>query len=329
MKVSQFSVSDVTNSVSSDDLWRSALLDPAQDVLSRPKKDFRSDLVRIGFDIFCRQQTPTPTQAEALDRLAEMLEWIHTGSLIIDDIQDDSSVRRGAVALHKIYGVPTALNVGNWMYFESLSRIHDLDLGDSLKLKILGLTHRVMSLAHRGQALDLAANMLKIPRISIPSITSKSHEMKSGALVALSLQLGALVANPEVNLHVLENLGVKLGVSLQRFDDLGNLKFGSEDPKALEDLRLGRPSWVWMYLALQENVDDFDDFREAVRALPQQSHLEELTHKIELKPRAYAEALRLHREIELDLFESLHHEGSSRALLQLKQMTEKIAHAYQ
>ena len=46
-----------------------------------------------------------------------MFEIIHAGSMIVDDIEDDSSERRGAPAVHRLHGLPLALNAGNWMYF--------------------------------------------------------------------------------------------------------------------------------------------------------------------------------------------------------------------
>jgi hypothetical protein len=46
-----------------------------------------------------------------------VVESLHAGSLIVDDIEDDSDLRRDAATLHRIYGVPVALNAGNWLYF--------------------------------------------------------------------------------------------------------------------------------------------------------------------------------------------------------------------
>ena len=44
-------------------------------------------------------------------------EFIHNGSLVIDDIEDNSDLRRGKPCLHKIYGSDIAINVGCFMYF--------------------------------------------------------------------------------------------------------------------------------------------------------------------------------------------------------------------
>jgi geranylgeranyl pyrophosphate synthase len=44
-------------------------------------------------------------------------ELIHTGSLIIDDIQDQSELRRGRPSLYRTYGIDVAINAGNTLYF--------------------------------------------------------------------------------------------------------------------------------------------------------------------------------------------------------------------
>jgi hypothetical protein len=46
-----------------------------------------------------------------------VVEFIHAGSLVVEDIEDGSRIRRGRVALHVRYGMPVALNAGNWLYF--------------------------------------------------------------------------------------------------------------------------------------------------------------------------------------------------------------------
>lgn len=50
-------------------------------------------------------------------RFAATTEIIHNGTLMVDDVEDDSEVRRNKECVHKIFGVDVALNTGNFMYF--------------------------------------------------------------------------------------------------------------------------------------------------------------------------------------------------------------------
>lgn len=308
-------------------VWNDSLYAPVEGFLSRPRKDFRSELVRIGFALH-RKSEMTVEQSLALSGLCDVLEWVHSGSLIIDDIQDDSVERRGSLTIHRIYGMPKALNAGNWMYFKALESIHRLPLSAELQLRLLQSAHIVMAKAHQGQALDLGADLLSVPQSEVSQIVEASHLMKSGALVALAIQFGALVADVNVDLEQLDHLGAELGASLQRFDDLGNIRFGSEDPKALEDLKLRRPSWLWSVVSEVANENEWNQFRAAVSLLPQESTLQCFLESNNYKNKAKLKALALHKTL-TDKFQILYSKISDEeALEELLTLTEKIAHAY-
>src|SRR5262249_11737851 len=70
-----------------------ALLAPLQDFLGHPGKAIRAQLVEAGYAL-ARALEPA-ARAGGCAGLAECVELIHAGSLIVDDIQDDSRVRRG------------------------------------------------------------------------------------------------------------------------------------------------------------------------------------------------------------------------------------------
>ncbi len=65
-----------------------------------------------------------------------LIELIHNGTIIIDDIEDDSSIRRGKPCLHRIYGEDISINVGNALYFIPLKVIVDSDFDISTKGKV-------------------------------------------------------------------------------------------------------------------------------------------------------------------------------------------------
>ena len=57
------------------------------------------------------------SNTENLYKLSMLLELPHSGSLIIDDIEDGALKRRGAPAIHLIYGIDSSINTANLIYF--------------------------------------------------------------------------------------------------------------------------------------------------------------------------------------------------------------------
>jgi len=88
--------------------WDSALVDALRDFLLRPGKEFRAELVRASWVLGGGSGDPP-------GELPMIVELLHAGSLIVDDIEDGSVARRGQPALHLRHGLPTALNAGNWL----------------------------------------------------------------------------------------------------------------------------------------------------------------------------------------------------------------------
>ena len=59
----------------------------------------------------------------------DVVEMLHTASLLVDDVQDDSEMRRGNPVAHKIYGIATTINSANFVYFKALDRLQSLPEG--------------------------------------------------------------------------------------------------------------------------------------------------------------------------------------------------------
>jgi geranylgeranyl pyrophosphate synthase len=117
-------------------LLSETLVDPLNDFFSRPSKNVRGKLLEIGFCLGSagRISSLTSAERELCRNLSEILEAIHAGSLIVDDIQDGSRLRRGQETLHLRYGMPVALNAGNFLYFLPLQRLSELGLEPGLEL---------------------------------------------------------------------------------------------------------------------------------------------------------------------------------------------------
>jgi geranylgeranyl pyrophosphate synthase len=226
-----------------DGRWEDALLAPVNDILSRPGKAIRARLVDAGYALV-RPGHKAPAAAAAL------VEILHAGSLVIDDIEDDSKVRRGGKTIHRVHGVPKALNAGNWMYFLAVRQIEELELDSEATLALYRLVNRTLLDCHRGQALDLGLRVGEVSQSEVPTLVAETSLLKTGALTSLACALGALVAGgTDVQVAAIERFGRELGLALQQLDDLGNLGGKGPASKRHEDLRNRRLTWPWAWAA--------------------------------------------------------------------------------
>ena len=252
------------------ELLSAGLEAPVSSFLSTPGKSFRAELVAISFEL-AGGRGPCP------DRLAAIVEVLHAGSLIIDDIEDGSSSRRGAPALHLSHGLPVALNAGNWMYFWALGLIEQVAASPELELTMHRWVHRTLLRCHHGQALDLTSNVYRIPRAELASA-----ELKTGALMELSAVLGGLGAGATPALvDELAHFGRSMGVALQMLDDVGGIVSEQRCHKGHEDLLLARPTWPWAWLSAELPEASFEQLRQRGRQVEQRElHPEQLACRV-------------------------------------------------
>ncbi len=235
--------------------WAKALYQPVADFVARPGKEFRASLVTTSYQLAGGKGQCPPA-------LPMIVEILHAGSLIVDDIQDQSTMRRGRPALHLEYGLPVALNAGNWMYFWAFSLVEGLGLDDRVQLSLMRWMSRTLLACHHGQGLDLTARMQDLAQSQVPSLVSASTQLKTGALMELAAVLGAVAAGAdEHTVAELSRFGRRLGVALQMLDDVGGLVSERRVHKGHEDLIHGRPTWPWAWLASELSATDYGELR--------------------------------------------------------------------
>jgi geranylgeranyl pyrophosphate synthase len=273
------------------DIFSCSLFSPLESFFANSGKNIRPKMVELGLRLSLDQENDhfIELMSEKLNIASSIIEAIHAGSLIIDDIQDQSVVRRNLPTMHLKHGVPLALNAGNWLYFWALEQLKHLELkagkGQRLLFEILNL----MTRAHYGQALDLGVKIDQLDQGRVKDLSMASMKLKTGSLFSLALLLGEAL-NPAVEeLGELSDYGVKLGLALQAYDDIGNfLKQKSDSPsKRHEDLILRRPTWVWAEASLL-SAEVYKEFIKAVEELPEEKRLNEWIDKNDF----YAELIR-------------------------------------
>jgi geranylgeranyl pyrophosphate synthase len=246
--------------------WDKALGDIARDILSRPSRQFRARMCALAWRM-------ADGAGEVPPALPFLIEVVHAGSLIVDDIEDGSRERRGGPCLHLLHGTALALNAGTWMYFWALEQVQKVPVEARLREELRRALLDTMYSCHLGQSLDLSVAVGALPRDAVYRTVATTTALKTGALMELAARLGALAAGalPE-RVEALARFGRRLGIGLQMLDDFGNLNAPPADDaaaggKALEDLRNGRPTWPWALAAEALDEPTFARLQASVRAL--------------------------------------------------------------
>ncbi|MBX3179243.1 MAG: polyprenyl synthetase family protein [Candidatus Hydrogenedentes bacterium] len=223
--------------------WQKALGAPLQDFLDRNSKMFRASMTEWAW-------RAAGGAGEMPMAFALAVEAMHAGSLIIDDIEDGATERRGDVALHLRYGVAPALNAGNWLYFWPARLIGEAGLRPDQELAALKKLAETQHRCHLGQGLDVSLKVQDIHQEDMPAVTATKTALKTGALMGLSAWLGALAAGADLETcEAYAAFGEELGGMLQILDDAGSMASGARAEKAREDLLTGAPTWPWAWAA--------------------------------------------------------------------------------
>src|SRR5262245_24745512 len=251
-----------------------ALVEPIADLTSVRGKRVRAQLVVFGYRLLLGDALPSPVSERRCCLAAEAVEFLHAGSLIVDDIEDGSTTRRSQPALHLRYSMPIALNAGNWLYFWPFDLFKEVAATQDQLLHIYESCHRILLRAHFGQAIDLGAKISCVNQEQVTELCLASMRLKTVALMGFASLLGAAVARtPNALLPILDDFGRDLGVALQMFDDLGNVIGKCQPAKRYEDLMLSRPSWFWANAAMHCTPLDYQKFLASVRRLPDNCEL--------------------------------------------------------
>ena len=240
-----------TSDISSDDLEQNpiALLSaPCASLVSGGGKRWRPLLAVLAYQL-------AGGSGDDIYTLAPLIEGIHTASLIHDDIEDNSELRRGKPAAHVAYGLDSALNSGSWLYFRALQSIEGYHAPADIKLDLYtaALTH--IRALHEGQALDIHWH-----RTAGFFPSRQDYErmirLKTGALAALAAYTGMRAAGKEhEESNVFAALFAEAGVGFQILDDVKNISTGNAGKKRGDDIVEGKKSMP-VILHIEKHPED-------------------------------------------------------------------------
>ncbi len=146
-------------------------------------------------------------------KLAACVEFIHTATLLHDDVVDESSLRRGQSSANAVWGNKASVLVGDFLF----SRAFELMVEDG-SLSVLAILSRASSVIAEGEVLQLiTANDTETSESAYLEVI----RAKTAALFAAACRVGAVVAaRPTVEEMALESYGLNLGIAFQLIDDV-------------------------------------------------------------------------------------------------------------
>jgi geranylgeranyl pyrophosphate synthase len=193
----------------------------------------------------------------AIKRVAMSIETFHKASLVHDDIEDDDQFRYGQPTLHRQYGMPTAINVGDYLIGLGyrLVSCEIATLGPEVVADILNRLAQAHLRLCQGQGAELlwrdAGDKALTPDDALEIYALKTSPAFEAALFS-GLRLAGSV---EQYVEPIQEYARQLGVAFQILNDLGDWR-GDDHNKLLAagDVTGGRPTVLWA-LAL-EGLDD-------------------------------------------------------------------------
>ena len=151
--------------------------------------------------------------SDAANKLAAAVEFIHTATLLHDDVVDDSDLRRGKAAAKNVWGASASILVGDFLFARSFTL-----MTETRDLRILDILSRASCVIAEGEVRQLAA--LGQSELSLNEYLA-IVEAKTAALFEAAARAGAYTAtNDDAIADAMGEYGRRLGRAFQIVDDL-------------------------------------------------------------------------------------------------------------
>jgi octaprenyl-diphosphate synthase len=191
--------------------------------------------------------------------MATVMEFIHTGTLLHDDVIDQAPIRRGKTSANKIFGNAISILVGDFLCFKSymlMTGIGNLDI-----LKLISETGDIMS---EGEVFQLS-------KCGDINLTEEEYfsiiEKKTAVLISASCAAGAILGSaPREKIDALAQFGKNAGMAFQITDDiLDYMSKGEDFGKSIgKDLEEGKITLPLIFTIKQSTEEEKNKIKEII-----------------------------------------------------------------
>ncbi|EGU34739.1 octaprenyl-diphosphate synthase [Vibrio sp. N418] len=198
-------------------------------------------------------------QGEAHTTSAAFIEFIHTATLLHDDVVDESDMRRGKATANAAFGNAASVLVGDFIYTRSFQMMTELG-----SLKILKLMSDAVNVIAEGEVLQLM-------NCNNPDTTEENYMQviysKTARLFEAATQIGAILTDSPAEVELaLQNYGKYLGTAFQLIDDVMDYTSDGEDmgKNVGDDLAEGKPTLPLLHAMHNGDKEQAAMIREAI-----------------------------------------------------------------
>jgi len=198
-------------------------------------------------------------QGEGHFALAAIVEFIHTATLLHDDVVDESVLRRGNETANALFGNAASVLVGDFLYSRSFQMMVELD-----NFKIMEILSESTNIIAEGEVLQLMnchdADTTEARYIEV-------IHFKTAKLFEAATRLGAVICDrPENEETAMASYGMHLGTAFQLIDDVLDYSSSSEEmgKNVGDDLAEGKPTLPLIYAMRNGNEEEAALVRKAI-----------------------------------------------------------------
>jgi octaprenyl-diphosphate synthase len=207
--------------------------------------------------------------------VAAIIEFIHTATLLHDDVVDESSLRRGNETANAIWGNESSVLVGDFVFSRSFEMM--VDVGEM----------RVMEILARASNTIAEGEVMQLLNCNDPDTTEERYMMviqsKTAKLFEAACQLGAILAGESKEIEqACAEYGTHIGTAFQLKDDLLDYQASPEEmgKNIGDDLAEGKPTLPLIYALKNSDGATADMIRDAIINGGKQ-HMQEIMQVIE------------------------------------------------
>lgn len=193
--------------------------------------------------------------------MAAVVEFIHTATLLHDDVVDDSSLRRGKSTANAVFGNPASVLVGDYLYSRAFEMMVEVD-----SMAIMQVMAEATTIISEGEVLQLL-------NVNDPDVTQERYlqvvRYKTAKLFEAAARAGAILAQAsEAEREGAALYGRHLGTAFQLIDDLLDYSGDAETlgKSVGDDLREGKPTLPLLRVLEAGNEDQKKLIRHAIES---------------------------------------------------------------
>ncbi len=208
--------------------------------------------------------------------VAAIVEFIHTSTLLHDDVVDESTMRRGKETANALFGNQASVLVGDFLYSRSFQMMVSLN------------SMRVMQVLADATNIIAEGEVLQLMNVNDPDTTEQSYMQviycKTAKLFEAATQLAAVISNqPAAIEQAMQAYGMHLGTAFQLIDDVLDYQADAAElgKNIGDDLAEGKPTLPLLHALKMGNERQQQLIREAITEGNGMQHFSEIMTALE------------------------------------------------